>query len=151
MPTVTPFLWFDSQAEEAMNFYASVFPRSKVVSVNRAQGRVMSVEFELEGQRFMALNGGPMYKFTEAVSWLVSCETQAEIDALWTKLTADGGEPGQCGWLKDRYGLSWQVVPKALGQLLGGGDAATSKRVMDAMLQMDKLDLKRLQEAYNGK
>jgi predicted 3-demethylubiquinone-9 3-methyltransferase (glyoxalase superfamily) len=151
MPTVTPFLWFDSQAEEAMNFYASVFPRSKVVSVNRAQGRVMSVEFELEGQRFMALNGGPMYKFTEAVSWLVSCETQAEIDALWTKLTADGGEPGQCGWLKDRYGLSWQVVPKALGQLLGGGDAATSKRVMDAMLQMDKLDVGRLEAAFGGR
>jgi predicted 3-demethylubiquinone-9 3-methyltransferase (glyoxalase superfamily) len=151
MPTITPFLWFDTQAEDAMTFYASIFPRSKVISVNRAHGRVISVVFELEGQRFMALNAGPQHTFNEAVSFFVGCETQQEIDALWARLTADGGAPGQCGWLKDRYGLSWQVIPNALGQLLGGGgDAARAARVMDAMLSMNKLDVKRLQQAFDG-
>ena len=150
MPTITPFLWFDSQAEEAMNFYASIFKRSKVISVNRAQGKVMSVQFELEGQAFMALNGGPLFKFTEAVSFFVACETQQEIDDLWGKLTADGGAPSRCGWLKDRFGLSWQIVPASLGRMLGDKDATRSKRVMDAMMQMNKLDLGRLQHAYDG-
>jgi predicted 3-demethylubiquinone-9 3-methyltransferase (glyoxalase superfamily) len=150
MPTITPFLWFDTQAEEAMNFYASIFTRSKVTSVNRAQGKVMSVQFELEGQPFMALNAGPLYKFTEAISFFVGCETQQEIDELWTKLTADGGAPSRCGWLKDKFGLSWQIVPNSLGRLLNDKDPAKSKRVMTAMLQMEKLDVKRLQEASNG-
>jgi predicted 3-demethylubiquinone-9 3-methyltransferase (glyoxalase superfamily) len=151
MPTITPFLWFDTQAEEAMNFYASIFTRSKVISVNKAQGKVMSVEFELEGQKFMALNAGPAFTFNEAVSFFVGCETQQEIDDLWTKLTADGGAPGRCGWLEDKYGLSWQVVPNALGRMLGGADPARSKRVMDALLQMNKLDVNRLQQAFDGK
>ena len=151
MPTITPFLWFDTQAEEAMNFYASIFKRSKVVSVNRAQGRVMSVSFELEGQSFMALNAGPTFKFNEAVSLFVSCETQEEIDDFWSKLTADGGGPSRCGWLKDKYGLSWQIVPSALGRMLGDKDAAKSGRVMNAMLQMQKLDLNVLQQAYDGR
>jgi predicted 3-demethylubiquinone-9 3-methyltransferase (glyoxalase superfamily) len=151
MPTITPFLWYDSQAEEAMNFYASIFPHSKVGPVTRAQGRVMSVGFELEGQKFMALNGGPHYSFNEAVSFFVGCETQEEIDDYWAKLTADGGSPGQCGWLKDKYGLSWQIVPTALPRLMSSGDGAQSKRVVDAMLQMTKLDLHRLQAAFDGK
>ncbi|HEV2982759.1 MAG TPA: VOC family protein [Vicinamibacterales bacterium] len=150
MPTITPFLWFDTQAEEAMNFYASIFRRSKVISVHRAQEKVMSVRFELEGQAFMAINAGPEFKFTEAISFFVGCETQQEIDELWAKLTANGGAPSRCGWLKDKFGLSWQIVPNTLGGMLGDKDAARSKRVMNAMLQMDKLDLKRLQQAYNG-
>jgi predicted 3-demethylubiquinone-9 3-methyltransferase (glyoxalase superfamily) len=150
MPTITPFLWFDTQAEEAMLFYASIFKRSKVVSVNRAQGKVMSVQFELEGQAFMAMNAGPLFKFNEAISFFVACETQEEIDELWAKLTADGGAPSRCGWLKDKFGLSWQVVPTALGRMLSDKDAAKSQRVMNAMLQMDKLDVKRLQQAYDG-
>jgi predicted 3-demethylubiquinone-9 3-methyltransferase (glyoxalase superfamily) len=151
MPTITPFLWFDTQAEEAMNFYASIFKRSKVISINRAQGKVMSVQFELEGQEFMALNAGPQFKFTEAISFFVGCKTQKEIDELWAKLTANGGAPSRCGWLKDKFGLSWQIVPTALGRMLSDKDAAKSKRVMNAMLQMDKLDLKGLQQAYDGK
>ena len=151
MPTITPFLWFDAQAEEAMNLYASIFKRSKVVSVNRAQGRVISTEFELEGQRFTALNGRPpQFTFNDATSFFVGCETQEEIDELWAKLTADGGAPGRCGWLKDKFGLSWQIVPTALGRMLGDKDAAKSKRVIDAMLTMDKLDLRRLQQAYDA-
>ena len=150
MPKITPFLWFDAQAEEAMNLYASIFKDSKILSINRAQGRVMSVLFELEGQQFMALNAGPMYKFSEAVSFFVGCETQAEIDDLWAKLTADGGAPGRCGWLKDKFGLSWQVVPTALTRMLGDKDAAKSGRVVNVMMQMDKLDLARLQQAYDG-
>jgi len=150
MPTITPFLWFDTQAEEAMNLYVSIFKRSKVVSVNRAQGKVMSVQFELEGQPFMALNAGPMFTFTEAISFFVGCETQQEIDELWTKLIADGGAPSRCGWLKDKFGLSWQIIPASLGRMLTDKDAAKSGRVMNAMLQMDKLDLKRLQQAYDG-
>ena len=150
MPKITPFLWFDTQAEEAMNLYASIFKDSKILSINRAQGRVMSVLFELEGQQFMALNAGPMYKFSEAVSFFVGCETQAEIDELWAKLTADGGAPGRCGWLKDKFGLSWQVVPTALTRMLGDKDAAKSGRVVNVMMHMDKLDLARLQQAYDG-
>ena len=152
MLTITPFLWFDTQAEEAMNYYASIFPRAKPLSVPRANGQVMSVEYELEGQKFMALNGGPLFKFNEAVSFLVGCDTQQEIDTLWDKLTADGGSPSQCGWLKDKFGLSWQIIPKKLGSLLGGGgDPARAKRVLDAMLPMKKLDERRLQEAYDAK
>ena len=149
MPTITPFLWFDTQAEEAMNFYASTFKRSKVISVNRAQGRVMSVTFELEGQKFMALNAGPSFKFTEAVSFFVGCETQQEIDELWERLT-DGGAPSRCGWLKDKFGLSWQIVPTTLGRMLSDKDAEKSTRVMNAMLQMNKIDLQALQRAYDG-
>ena len=150
MPTITPFLWFDQQAEEAMNLYASIFSRSKVLSVSRAQGKVMAVQFELEGQKFMALNGGPHYTFNEAISFFVGCETQQEIDEYWGRLTADGGAPGQCGWLKDKFGLSWQIVPNALSRMLSDPDPAKSGRVMQAMLQMKKLDLSRLQKAYDG-
>jgi len=145
MPTITPFLWFDGQAEEAMQYYASIFKHSKVIATSRAQGKVVSVRFELENQEFIALNAGPQFKFTEAISFFVGCETQQEIDELWAKLTADGGTPGRCGWLKDKFGLSWQIIPNALGRMLG--DPATGKQVMNAMLQMDKLDLKRLEEA----
>ena len=151
MPTVTPFLWFDTQAEEAMNLYVSIFPRSKVVSVNRAQGKVMSVQFELEGQKVLAMNAGPQFKFNEAFSFFVSCESQQEIDDLWGKLTADGGSPGRCGWLKDKFGLSWQIIPSSLGSLMGGGgDPARSKRVMEALFQMDKIDVSRLQRAHDA-
>ena len=145
MPTITPFLWFDTQAEEAMNFYASIFKRSKVLATNRVEGKVMSVRFELESQQFMALNAGPAYKFTEATSFFVGCETQQEIDELWAKLTADGGSPGRCGWLKDKFGLSWQIIPNALGRMLG--DPVSGRHVMEAMLQMDKIDLARLETA----
>ncbi len=151
MPTVTPFLWFDTQAEEAMNLYTSVFPRSRVLSVNRGQGRVMSVEFELEGQKFMALNAGPHYKFNEAVSFFVGCETQEEIDDLWAKLIAVGGSPSRCGWLKDRFGLSWQIIPNSLGRMIGSSDPARSKRTVEAMLQMEKLDVRKLEEAFDGR
>jgi predicted 3-demethylubiquinone-9 3-methyltransferase (glyoxalase superfamily) len=151
MPSITPFLWFDTQAEEAMNLYTSIFKQSKVISVNRAQGRVMSVEFELEGQKFMGLNAGPQFGFNESISFFVGCDTQAEIDDLWAKLIADGGAPSRCGWLKDKFGLSWQIIPKSLGQMLSSGDGARSKRVVDVMLQMNKLDLKQLQQAYDGK
>jgi predicted 3-demethylubiquinone-9 3-methyltransferase (glyoxalase superfamily) len=150
MPTITPFLWFDTKAEEAMNFYASIFKSSKVKSVHRANGNVMSVQFELEGQDFIALNAGPRFKFNEAVSFFVGCDTQQEIDEYWGKLTADGGAPSRCGWLKDKYGLSWQIVPNCLGRMLSDKDAGKATRVMNEMLQMDKLDLNRLQDAYNG-
>jgi predicted 3-demethylubiquinone-9 3-methyltransferase (glyoxalase superfamily) len=151
MPSITPFLWFDTQAEEAMNFYASIFKRSKVISVNRAGDRVFGVTYELEGQKFLALNAGPQFKFNESVSFFVGCDTQEEIDDFWTKLSADGGSTNRCGWLKDKFGLSWQIVPNTLGQMLGSADAAKSKRAMDAMMQMEKLDLNRLQQAYDGK
>jgi predicted 3-demethylubiquinone-9 3-methyltransferase (glyoxalase superfamily) len=150
MPTITPFLWYDTQAEEAMNLYASIFKNSKVISVHRAHGKVMSVEFELEGQRFTALNGGPLFKFNESTSFFVGCDTQAEVDEFWDQLIADGGEPSQCGWLKDKFGLSWQIVPNVLLRLLNDQDAAKSSRVMTAMLQMRKLDIKALQRAYDG-
>ena len=150
MPTITPFLWFDTQAEEAMTFYASIFPDTKIISVQRAGDRVMSVSFELQGQKFIGLNAGPVYKFNEAVSFFVGCETQQEIDELWAKLTAGGGEPGRCGWLKDRFGLSWQIVPNVIGSLLGHPDRAKAGRATQAMLQMNKLDIAALQSAFDG-
>ena len=150
MPSITPFLWFDSQAEEAMNLYTSIFKRSKVISVNRAGGRVMSVQFELENQKFMALNAGPQYTFTEAISFFVACETQAEIDDLWARLTADGGSESRCGWLKDKFGLSWQIVPNSLGRMLGDPDPGKAQRTMQAMLQMQKLDIAKLEAAWKG-
>ncbi len=150
MQKITPFLWFDDKAEEAMRFYASIFKHSKVLSVTPGpDGKAMSVSFELEGQEFMALNAGPRFAFTEAISFFVSCETQAEVDELWAKLSA-GGEEGRCGWLKDRFGLSWQIVPKALGEMLADKDPQKAKRVMDAMLKMDKIDVAQLKEARDG-
>jgi predicted 3-demethylubiquinone-9 3-methyltransferase (glyoxalase superfamily) len=149
--TITPFLWFDTQAEEAMAYYASIFERSRIKAVHRSQGRVLSVEFELEGQPLMALNGGPRYPFTPAISLFVSCDTQSDIDRLWERFLADGGVPNQCGWLNDKFGLSWQIIPANLGSLLsGGGDATRGGRVFNAMLQMTKLDLAMLQVAYDG-
>lgn len=154
MQKITPFLWFDSQAEEAANFYVSIFKDSRIKSVSRygeggpgAKGSVMSVTFQLEGQDFMALNGGPLFSFTPAVSFFVNCETQQEIDELWEKLTAGGGEV-RCGWLKDKYGLSWQIVPTALGEMLQDPDTEKSKRVMQALMQMNKLDIATLKRAY---
>jgi predicted 3-demethylubiquinone-9 3-methyltransferase (glyoxalase superfamily) len=157
MQKITPFLWFDDQAEEAMNFYVSIFKNSKILSVNRygeagprPKGKVMTATFQLNGQEFMALNGGPEYHFTEAISFFVNCETQAEVDELWDKLSA-GGEKGQCGWLKDKFGLSWQIVPTALGQLLGDPDPQKSQRVMQAMLKMTKIDIAALRRVYEQK
>jgi len=150
MPTVTPFLWFDNQAEEAMNFYASVFPRFEVHSVNRAGGQVMVVVFEVEGQKVMAMNGGPHHKLTEAFSLSIDCKTQDEVDRYWNALTADGGQPSQCGWLKDKYGLSWQVNPTVLGEMLADPDPKKSKPVMAAMLKMTKLDIPTLERAYRN-
>jgi predicted 3-demethylubiquinone-9 3-methyltransferase (glyoxalase superfamily) len=154
MPKITPFLWFDNQAEEAMNFYVSIFKNSKVGSVTRygeagpgPKGTVMSATFQLDGQDFFALNGGPLFKFTEAISFYVNCETQTEVDYFWDKLVS-GGTPSRCGWLKDRYGLSWQIIPTALGQMLGDKDARKAARVMQAMLQMQKIDIKKLEAAY---
>ena len=156
MQKITPFLWFDGKAEEAMNLYVSIFKNSKVVSVTRwgeggpgPKGTVMSATFDLEGQRFHALNGGPQFTFSPAISLFVNCETQQEVDELWDKLSA-GGEKQRCGWLKDKFGLSWQIVPSVLGSLLHSKDAEKSKRAMQAMLQMDKLDIRRLQQAYDG-
>ena len=147
MPSITPFLWFDTQAEEAMNLYVSIFKQSKVLTVNRVQGRVLSAEFELGGLKFMALNGGPIYKFTEAVSFIVDCKTQEEIDYYWTKLTAGGGREVQCGWLTDKYGLSWQIVPTILLEAIHDKDPVKADRVLQAMMPMVKLDIQRLQEA----
>ena len=154
MQKITPFLWFDDNAEEAMNFYVSIFKNSKVGTVSRygaagpgPKGTVMSATFQLEGQEFMALNGGPNFSFTPAISLFVSCETQAEVDELWAKLTAGGGKPERCGWLKDKYGLSWQIIPTALGRLLNGTDRAKAQRAMKAMLQMDKIDITALERA----
>jgi predicted 3-demethylubiquinone-9 3-methyltransferase (glyoxalase superfamily) len=156
MQKITPFLWFDTQAEEAMNHYVSIFKNSKVLDVTRygeagpgPKGSVMTCSFQLEGQEFVALNGGPQFKFTEAISLVVNCETQQEVDALWDKLSA-GGQPSRCGWLKDKFGLSWQIVPVALGRMLGDKDPAKSRRVMEAMLRMDKLDIRRLKQAYES-
>lgn len=152
MQKITPFLWFDDQAEEAMNFYVSIFKNSKVLGVNPGpNGKAMSVTFELEGQEFMALNAGPQFKFNEAISFFVDCKTQEEVDELWNKLTSDGGEESMCGWLKDKYGLSWQIIPSALGKMLGDKDPEKAARVMQAMLQMQKIDVKTLQEAYDQK
>ncbi len=150
MQKITPFLWFDGKAEEAINFYASIFKTSKIGNISRMGpgGAVMSVSFELEGQAFIALNGGPMFKFTEAVSFFVSCETQEEIDEKWAKLS-EGGQESKCGWLKDKYGLSWQIIPPILGKLLSDPDPTKSQNVMQAMLQMNKIDIQKLEEAYN--
>ena len=147
MKKIRPFLWFDNQAEEAMNHYISIFKNSKALSVNRANGRVMSVTFELEGQEFMGLNAGPKFKFTEAISFFVNCETQEEVDEMWEKLSA-GGEKSRCGWLKDKFGLSWQIIPSALGKLMNDPNPQKSQAVMQAMLKMDKIDVKSLQQAY---
>ena len=154
MQKITPFLWFNDQAEEAMNFYTAIFKNSKIGSVSRygeggpgQPGSVMTATFELDGQEFMALNGGPLFTFTEAISLFVNCETQAEVDELWEKLT-EGGEEVQCGWLKDKYGLSWQIVPSVLGELLNDPDAEKAGRVMNAMLQMKKIDIAGLRSAY---
>lgn len=156
MQKITPFLWFDGNAEEAMNFYVSIFKNSKVGRVSRygdagpgPKGTVMSVTFQLEGQEFMALNGGPHFSFSPAISFFVSCETQEEVDQLWEKLSA-GGKIEKCGWLKDKYGLSWQIIPATLGQLMQDKDPERSKRVMNAMLQMDKIEIKKLKQAYEN-
>ena len=149
MPKITPFLWFDNQAEEAMNYYISIFKNGKVLSVNRMNGKVFTVSFELEGQQFTGLNGGPMFKFTEAISLFVNCETQEEVDELWERLSA-GGEKGHCGWLKDKYGLWWQIIPKALGQLMSDPDPGKSTAVMQAMLKMNKIIIQDLKQAYDG-
>jgi predicted 3-demethylubiquinone-9 3-methyltransferase (glyoxalase superfamily) len=154
MQKITPFLWFDDKAEEAMNFYTSIFKNSKSGSITRygeegpgPQGTVMSAIFQLDGQEFMALNGGPQFTFSPAISFFVSCETQEEVDELWGKLS-EGGEKQRCGWLKDKYGLSWQIIPNALGEMLQDKDAEKSRKVMNAMLQMDKIDIKKLKLAY---
>lgn len=144
MPTISPFLWFDGQAAEAAKFYTSIFKNSRMESASD-----MSAVFYLERQRFMALNGGPQFKFTEAISFFVSCETQAEVDELWEKLSA-GGTTQRCGWLKDKFGVSWQVIPSVLGDMLQDEDEAKSARVMQAMLQMSKIDITGLKRAYEG-
>jgi predicted 3-demethylubiquinone-9 3-methyltransferase (glyoxalase superfamily) len=154
MQKITPFLWFDDKAEEAMNFYVSIFENSRIVSVTRygeegpgPKGKVMSVICQLDGQEIFALNGGPEFTFSPAISFFVNCETQPEVDELWEKLS-EGGKKDRCGWLRDKYGLSWQVVPSVLGEMLQDKDAEKSKRVMQAMLQMDKIDIKTLRQAY---
>jgi len=153
---ITPFLWFDGKAEEAMNFYVSIFKNSKVVQLTRygdagpgPKSTVMSAIFQLEGQEFYALNGGPQFKFSPAISLFVNCETQQEVDELWEKLSA-GGKTNRCGWLDDKFGLTWQIIPTTLGRLLQDKDAAKANRVMKAMMQMDKIDIARLQQAYDG-
>jgi predicted 3-demethylubiquinone-9 3-methyltransferase (glyoxalase superfamily) len=155
MQKITPFLWFDTQAEEAANFYASIFKNSRILKITRygeagpgPEGSVMTVHFVLDGQELIALNGGPHFKFTEAISFSVDCKTQQEVDEFWEKLSA-GGEEGPCGWLKDRYGLSWQINPSVLGEMLSDPDPGKSKRVMEAMLQMKKIDIAGLKKAYD--
>ncbi len=155
---LTTCLWFDGQAEEAARFYVSLLPDSRIDAINRAPGdypagqagKVLLVEFTLAGQKFQALNGGPQFQFTEAISMSVSCADQAEVDRLWSALTADGGKPAQCGWLKDRYGLSWQIVPEALPRLMASGDREQAARVFKAMMQMVKLDVAELERAASG-
>jgi predicted 3-demethylubiquinone-9 3-methyltransferase (glyoxalase superfamily) len=156
MQQITPFLWFDTQAEEAANYYVSIFPNSRILKIARygeagpgPRDTVMTVSFEINGQQFTALNGGPKFGFTEAISFVVNCETQVEIDALWEKLSA-GGKESRCGWLKDRYGLSWQLVPTVLPELLADKDSARARRAMQAMLQMRKLDIEALLRAHRG-
>jgi predicted 3-demethylubiquinone-9 3-methyltransferase (glyoxalase superfamily) len=157
MQRITPFLWFDGNAEEAVNFYTSLFKNSKVVSITRygddfpdMKRKVLTAVFELAGQEFMAIDGGPEFKFTEAISLYVNCEGQEEVDRLWDKLTTDGGAESQCGWLKDKYGLSWQIIPAALPELLTDKDPAKAGRVMQAMLKMHKIEIKALRQAYEG-
>jgi predicted 3-demethylubiquinone-9 3-methyltransferase (glyoxalase superfamily) len=156
MQKITPFLWFDHQAEEAAGFYASIFPNSKIVKIVRygkagpgPPGSAMTVEFQLEGQTFVALNGGPHFKFTEAISFVVNCQTQDEVDAYWEKLSAGGGD-AQCGWLKDKFGLSWQIVPTVLSQLLSDPDPQKSQRVMKVLMTMKKLDIRALKQAFDN-
>ena len=150
MQKITPFLWFDDCAEEAANFYTSIFPDSEILGISRqGNGTVMTVSFRLRDQEFTALNGGPTFQFAEGISLFVNCETQAEVDELWEKLS-DGGGEGQCGWLKDRYGVSWQIIPTALGEALGDPDPARAQRALNAMLQMSKIDINRLNEAREG-
>jgi predicted 3-demethylubiquinone-9 3-methyltransferase (glyoxalase superfamily) len=162
MQKITPFLWFDHQAEEAAKFYASVFKNSKVGKIlrydeasakaaGRPVGSVLTIEFEIEGQKFTALNGGPEFKFNESVSFVVYCETQDEVDYFWQKLTADGGQESQCGWLKDKFGVSWQVTPTVLIEMLHDKDPKKSERVMNAMMQMQKIDISKLRAAYAGR
>lgn len=155
MGRITPFLWFDGNAEEAANYYVSIFPNAEMLHVSRyaegspgEAGTVMTVSFQLDGQRFIALNGGPQFAFTPAISFVIDCATQAEVDRFWNHLS-DGGKPGQCGWLEDKFGVSWQVVPSALPELLGADDDAKADAVMQAMLAMKKLDIAALQEAYD--
>ena len=157
MQKITPFLWFDGKAEEAANFYTSIFKNSKIGRITRygeggpgPKGTAMSVTFQLDGQEFIALNGGPLFTFSPAISFFVNCKTQKEVNALWDKLS-EGGEKQRCGWLKDKYGLSWQIIPSVLGEMLGDKDAEKSKKVMNAMLQMDKIDISRLRQAYEQK
>lgn len=162
MQRISPFLWFDSQAEDAAKYYVSIFKNSKINKIThypeeaakkiaRGPGSVMTVEFTLDGTEFVALNAGPQFKFTEAVSFVVMCETQEEVDYYWEKLTADGGEPGPCSWLKDKFGLSWQVQPRLLIESLGDSDKAKAGRVMNAMMEMDKIDVAAIRKAYEGK
>jgi predicted 3-demethylubiquinone-9 3-methyltransferase (glyoxalase superfamily) len=162
MQKITPFLWFDHQAEEAAKFYTSVFENSKVGKILRYDeaaataaggpvGSVLTIEFEIGGQKFTALNGGPEFKFNEAISFVVNCDTQEEVDYFWEKLSADGGQESQCGWLKDKFGVSWQIVPTVLIEMLQDKDSEKSERVMKAMLQMQKIDIKKLNAAYAGK
>jgi predicted 3-demethylubiquinone-9 3-methyltransferase (glyoxalase superfamily) len=159
MQKITPFLWFDDQAEDAVNFYMSLFKNSKIGRIfhyteeaaektGRPVGSVLTIEFEIEGQKFVALNGGPVFKFNESISFVINCETQEEVDYFWRKLTADGGEESQCGWLKDKFGLSWQVTPTVLIDMLHDKDPEKTERVMKAMLQMQKIDIKALKVAY---
>ena len=158
MQKITPFLWFNDKAEEAATFYTAIFKNSKIVNIarygdagaqvsGRPKGTVMTVAFQLEGQEFVALNGGPQFKFTEAISFVVNCQTQEEVDQCWKKLS-DGGQEVQCGWLKDKYGLSWQIVPTILSEMLNDPDSKKAERVMKAMLQMKKIDIKGLKQAY---
>jgi len=156
MQKITPFLWYDTQAHEAAEHYVSIFPDSKIESITRfgdevpgPKGRVMTVTFELAGQRFMALNGGPMFPFTEAISFFVDCKDQAELDGYWEKLL-EGGEESQCGWLKDKFGVSWQIVPSVLGEMMSDPDPQRAQRVTEAMLKMIKLDINELKQAYDG-
>jgi len=156
MQKITPFLWFDGNAEEAVNFYTSIFPKSKIVSVSRhgdagpgPKGTVMVMTFELEGQQFMALNGGPQFKFTPAISLLVRCKTQAEVDRYWDQLSA-GGQTIECGWLQDKFGVSWQIVPTVLFEMMADKDPKKADRVMSAMMEMKKLDIAGLKRAYEG-
>lgn len=149
MQKITTFLWFDGQAEEAMNYYVSIFKKSKILSINRHGDMVFGGSFEIEGQQFHTLNGGPMFKFNEAISLFVSCETQEEVDYYWDKLTADGGEESRCGWLKDKFGLSWQIIPTDLGKLMGDPNPVKAQRVIQAMLGMNKIEIAGLENAYN--
>ena len=158
MQKITTYLWFDDDAEDAMKFYTSLFKNSKILSTSRypegspgKPGTLMTGSFQLDGQEFMALNGGPQFPFTEAISLLVNCETQQEVDELWAKLTADGGQESQCGWLKDKFGVSWQIIPKQLGEMIGDKDPVKSKRAVDAMLKMKKIDIKALERARDGR